>query len=118
MGVRCHDSTSVCAADTLLPQLLCHTPIHPLTVLLLLLLAAFNNSAGSRPKRCVIHPVIHSLCYCCCCLLCLTPFAGSPPKRFQDNDEQNITDVLAKQARQQQALDDAEDGLPVHKDQA
>jgi hypothetical protein len=48
-------------------------------------------------------------------LLRLTTVTGSPPKRFQDNDAQNITDVLAKQGRQQQALDDAEDGLPVHK---
>jgi hypothetical protein len=44
--------------------------------------------------------------------------AGSPPKRFTDNNEQNITDVLNKQAKEQQAREDAEDGLAVHKDQA
>ncbi|WIA38461.1 hypothetical protein OEZ86_001784 [Tetradesmus obliquus] len=43
---------------------------------------------------------------------------GSPPKRFQDNDEQNITDVLAKQAKQQGREEAEEDGLPVHKDPA
>jgi hypothetical protein len=64
-----------------------------------------------------LHLFIYSLC---CCLPRSANSPGSPPKRFQDNDVQNITDVLAKQARQQQAREDAEelDGLPVHKDQA
>jgi hypothetical protein len=50
-------------------------------------------------------------------LLCFAP-AGSPPKRILDNDEQNITDVLAKHAKQQAREEAKEDGLPVHKDQA